>query len=59
MLLVNQVVESVLLEEPFEKPARVLWVRRDLDLVTFLTIPQGEELKTPWSMSLQEAESMM
>jgi len=47
MILVNQVVESVLLEEPFEKPARVLWVRRDLDLITFLTIPEGEELKTP------------
>lgn len=59
MILVNQVVESVLLEEPFEKPARVLWVRRDLDLVTFLTIPEREELKTPWSMSLQEAASMM
>jgi putative transposase len=57
MLLVNQIVESVLREEPFEEPARVLWVRRDLDLVTFMTL--SEKLRAPWSMSLQEAESMM
>lgn len=59
MLLVNQVVESVLAEEPFEEPARVLWVRRDLDLVTFMTIPEQDRLKAPWSMPLGEAESMM
>lgn len=59
MLLVNQVVESVFLEEPFKEPARVLWVRRDLDLVTFITIPEKDELKAPWSMPLGVAESMM
>lgn len=57
MLLVNHVVESVFSEAPFERPARVLWVRRDLDLITFITL--AEKLKAPWSMSLQEAESMM
>lgn len=57
MLLINQVVESALLEQPFEKPARVLWIRRDLDLITFMTL--SEKLRAPWSMSLQEVESMM
>lgn len=57
MLLVNQVVESMLAEEPFDKPARVLWLRRDLDLVTFMTI--SENPKAPWSTSLRETESMI
>lgn len=57
MLLVNQVIESIHAEEPFEQPARVLWLHRDLDLVTFITIKVP--LTAPWSMSLSEVESMI
>lgn len=57
MLLVNQIVESVQAQEPFERPSRILWLRRERDLVTFITLE--ETLKAPWSMSLQEAESML
>jgi hypothetical protein len=57
MLLINQVVESIHGEQPFELPARVLWLDRDLDIVTFITI--RKPLRAPWSMSLSETEVMM
>jgi len=57
MLIVNQVVESVLSEQPFDSPARILWISREHDIVTFITLK--EPFKAPWSTSLSETESMI
>jgi putative transposase len=57
MLLVNQVIASVYSEAPFDHPARVLWISREHDLVTFITTK--EPFKAPWSTSLSETESMI
>lgn len=57
MLVVNQVIESPLQEEPFAHPARILWVDRRRDMITLITL--CEPYKAPWSTSLREIESMV
>lgn len=57
MLLVNQVIASVYSEPPFDHPARVLWISKEHDLITFITTK--EPFKAPWSTSLSETESMI
>lgn len=57
MLAINHVLEAISEEPPFEKIARVLWLNRDLDLITFITL--DEVLRTPWSFRLSEVESLV
>lgn len=57
MLAVNHVVESVHSEAPFVKPARVLWLSRSADLITFMTL--GDTFSAPWSARLTEIETGM
>lgn len=57
MFSTNQIVESVLCEAPFEQPARVLWMNRDLDMATLFTV--SEPLKKPWRARISEIESML
>ncbi|WP_370298979.1 hypothetical protein [Pontibacterium sp.] len=56
-LLVNDVIESVKGEAPFDKPARILWIDRDLGDVTLLTIETPP--KRPWTFGLEELMLML
>lgn len=57
MISVNQVIESVFGEAPFEKPARVLYIKREANLVTLFTVV--EPFGVPWHIHLSEVESMI
>lgn len=56
-LAINDVVESVMGEVPFDKPARVLWIDRDSGDVTLLTIESPP--KRPWIFGLDELVLML
>lgn len=57
MITINDVFESMHQEMPFEQPARVLWVDREENLVTLITIEDPP--KQPWMISLIELESLL
>lgn len=56
-LAVNDVVESVMGDIPFDKPARVLWIDRASGYVTLLTIEMPP--KRPWAFGLAELVMML
>lgn len=56
-LAVNDVVESVMGDIPFDKPARVLWIDRMSGYVTLLTIETPP--KRPWVFGLAELVMML
>jgi len=57
MISINLIIESVLSEAPFEQPARVLWMDRELDMATLFTL--SEPYKRPWRTQISEIESML
>lgn len=56
-LVVNDVIESVMGEDPFSKPARVLWIDRNSGDVTLITIESPP--KRPWLFGYDELALML
>ena len=56
-LVVNDVIESVMGEDPFSKPARVLWIDRNSGDLTLITIESPP--KRPWLFGYDELALML
>lgn len=56
-ITVNDVFESITQEDPFQQPARVLWLARESNAATLITIEDPP--KQPWSMPISTLTSLL